>query len=74
MQLDKDDKTIVEPDILIVCDRNQITRRGIYGAPVFVIEILSESTKKERLLPEINEVSECRCTGNTGLLIRKRKK
>ena len=47
VQLDKDDKTIVEPDILIVCDRNQITRRGIYGAPDFVIEILSESTKKK---------------------------
>ena len=62
VQLDKDDKTIVEPDILIVCDRNQITRRGIYGAPDFVIEILSESTKEERLLPEINEVSKCRGT------------
>lgn len=47
VQLDKDDKTIVEPDILIVCDRNQITRRRIYGAPDFVIEILSESTKKK---------------------------
>ena len=47
VQLDKDDKTIVEPDILIVCDRNQITRRGIYGAPDFVIEILSENTKKK---------------------------
>lgn len=71
MQLDKDDKTIVEPDILIVCDRNQITRRGIYGAPDFVIEILSESTKKKDSYLKL-EVSEAGY-GNTGLLIRKRK-
>ncbi len=34
------------PDILIVCDRNQITPKGYNGVPRFVVETLSPSTAK----------------------------
>ena len=37
-------RTIVRPDLLVVCDRNKITRTGVRGAPDLVIEILSPST------------------------------
>lgn len=47
VQLDKDEWTIVQPDIMIVCDRKKITREGIYGAPDFVLEILSTSSRKK---------------------------
>ena len=43
VQLDSDDKTIVEPDVLVVCDRNKITKPRIVGAPDFIVEVLSPS-------------------------------
>lgn len=41
-----DDKTYVEPDISIVCDKNKITDKGINGAPDFIIEIVSPSSRR----------------------------
>lgn len=46
VQLDRDDKTMVQPDILVTCDRSKIKKRVIYGAPDFVAEILSPLTRK----------------------------
>lgn len=43
VQLDKDDKTMIQPDVLITCDRSKITFPRIVGAPDFIAEILSES-------------------------------
>lgn len=45
VQLDCDDKTIVQPDIFIICDREKLKRNVIYGAPDLVVEILSPSTQ-----------------------------
>jgi Uma2 family endonuclease len=41
-----DDKleTVVQPDIVVICDTSKIGTRGICGAPDLVIEILSPST------------------------------
>lgn len=47
VQLDMDDKTMVQPDILVLCDRSKLKKRSIYGAPDMVIEILSKSTWKK---------------------------
>ena len=38
---------MVQPDVLIVCDRDIVIRRCVYGAPDFVAEVLSPSTKKK---------------------------
>ena len=43
VQLDCDDKTIVQPDVMVVCDRSKITRSRIVGAPDLVVEVLSPS-------------------------------
>ena len=50
VQLDRDDKTIVQPDILILCDKQKLTRSRIVGAPDFIIEILSPSTFQKDLI------------------------
>lgn len=47
VQLDCDEYTMVQPDILIVCDPKKITDRCIVGSPDFVVEILSPSTRKK---------------------------
>ncbi len=36
---------MVEPDIMIICNRDLIRERSYYGAPDFVVEILSPSTR-----------------------------
>ncbi len=33
-------KTIVEPDISVICDKNKLTDRGCTGAPDWIIEIV----------------------------------
>ena len=47
VQLDCDNRTIVEPDVMIVCDRSKINRSRIFGAPDFVLEVLSPSTRNK---------------------------
>ena len=46
VQLDCDDRTMVQPDIALVCRNERITRKGIYGAPDFCIEVVSDSSRK----------------------------
>lgn len=46
VQLDCDDKTIVQPDLMIICDKDKVRRDKVYGAPDFIAEVLSPSTKK----------------------------
>lgn len=46
VQLTENDSDIVEPDVGIVCDRSRITGHGIVGAPDFIAEILSPSTRR----------------------------
>ena len=44
--LNENDKNYVEPDISVICDKNKITDKGCQGAPDWVIEIVSPSTKQ----------------------------
>ena len=41
---DRDDKTIVQPDVLVVCNPDKIHEKLIVGAPDFVAEIVSPSS------------------------------
>ena len=50
VQLDQDEKTMLQPDVLVVCDRSKITPRCVVGAPDFVMEVLSPSTMKKDIL------------------------
>ena len=44
LNADTKDNTVVEPDLIVVCDKSKITRKGIVGAPDMIVEILSPST------------------------------
>jgi Uma2 family endonuclease len=47
VQLDCDDKTMLEPDVMVVCDRDKIKEFGIYGAPDFILEVISKSSRQK---------------------------
>jgi len=36
--------TVVQPDVLVVCDEKKVSERGVRGAPDWVLEVLSPST------------------------------
>ena len=45
VRLDEDEYTSLIPDVLIVCDGEKVHDDAIYGAPDFVIEVTSPSTR-----------------------------
>lgn len=47
VQLDCDERTMVQPDVGIICDTDKIKKWGIYGAPDFLLEVISPSTKRK---------------------------
>ena len=49
-QQDEDDvDTVVQPDLLVICDRSRIRKNVVWGAPDLVVEILSPSTSRKDL-------------------------
>ena len=44
--LNNDAYTYVEPDISVICDKNKLDDKGCNGAPDWVIEIVSQNSKK----------------------------
>ncbi|MDR1735681.1 MAG: Uma2 family endonuclease [Oscillospiraceae bacterium] len=51
------DKTVVQPDVFVVCDKEKLNSRYCNGAPDLVIEVLSPSSK--RLDREIKKALYC---------------
>ncbi|WP_346698860.1 Uma2 family endonuclease [Catenibacillus scindens] len=43
--LNNDDETYVEPDISVICDKSKLDEKGCHGAPDWVIEIVSPSSR-----------------------------
>ena len=46
LNADKGDDTVVQPDLIVVCDPEKIGKTSINGTPDLIIEIFSSSTKK----------------------------
>ncbi|MBO5304016.1 MAG: Uma2 family endonuclease [Lachnospiraceae bacterium] len=44
--LNADDTTYVEPDISVICDNDKLIDKGCNGAPDFIIEIVSPSSRR----------------------------
>jgi len=43
-EADEETDTVVQPDVLVVCDRSKLDERGMRGAPDWVCEVLSPAT------------------------------
>lgn len=50
--------TIVQPDILVICDHKKIDKHGIKGAPDLIIEILSPSNFRHDRIVKLNLYNE----------------
>lgn len=46
--------TVVQPDLLVVCDLSKLDNNGCKGAPDLIIEILSPSTRQHDRLTKLN--------------------
>ena len=54
VKLFEDDKTIVEPDISVICDPNKLTDKGCTGAPDWIIEIVSPGNPAHDYVRKLN--------------------
>jgi Uma2 family endonuclease len=41
---DNTDDTVVQPDVMVVCDPDKVSEKGVTGPPDLVIEVLSDAT------------------------------
>ncbi len=44
--LSDDDRNLVEPDVSVICEKEKLDEKGCHGAPDWVIEVVSPSSKK----------------------------
>ena len=58
IQLDCDEKTMVQPDVAILCDDDKVKRWGVYGAPDFVLEVISPSTRRKDYTKKLSKYME----------------
>ncbi len=58
VQLDCDNKTMIQPDVLIVCDPKKVRNFGVLGAPDFVLEVISPSSKEKDMLTKLAKYME----------------
>jgi Uma2 family endonuclease len=49
-EADEEIETVIQPDIIVVCDINKLDDRGCRGAPDIIIEVISPQTAKKDLI------------------------
>lgn len=48
-------KNVVQPDIIVICDTENINERGRYtGIPAMVVEVLSDSTRQKDMMKKLD--------------------
>lgn len=58
VQLDLDDKTMVEPDLIVFCKTDVLINKCFRGAPELVCEVLSPSTRRKDLTLKMRKYRE----------------
>jgi len=47
-------KTVVQPDLVVICDPSKLDEKGCQGAPDLIMEILSPSTASKDYIAKLN--------------------
>lgn len=50
---DEQIRTVVQPDVLVVCDLDKLDQRGMRGGPDWIAEVLSPSTASHDLIVKL---------------------
>lgn len=58
VRLDCDDKTMVVPDITVICEKDKLTEQYLDGAPDLVVEVLSPSTRRKDMTLKLSKYAE----------------
>ncbi len=59
LEYDKGDRTVLQPDLLVVCDREKLNNeKSVLGAPDFVLEVLSPSSRKKDMSLKLGKYRE----------------
>ena len=58
VRLDCDDKTMLVPDISVICEKDKFTEQYFDGAPDLVVEVLSPSTRKKDMTLKLSKYAE----------------
>ena len=54
LNADTKDNTVVQPDLLVVCDKSKLDGKSVVGAPDMVVEILSPSSASHDMIRKYN--------------------
>ncbi len=63
--LNADDSIYLEPDLSVICDKKKLTDKGCYGAPDWIIEIVSPTSRQRDYNNYSNTIAQAFV--NTGL-------
>lgn len=55
LNADKGDDTVVQPDVVVICDRTKLVGTGCIGAPDLIMEILSPATASRDKVLKYNQ-------------------
>ena len=55
VRLDQDDRTMVQPDLLVICRKEDLRSSYTDGAPDFVLEVISPSTGRKDYIIKLNK-------------------
>lgn len=55
VRIDQDNKTMVQPDVMILCDNSKLKRKEIFGAPDFCLEVISPSSRLKDSVIKLNK-------------------
>ena len=53
--LNDDEYDFFEPDVCVICDPSKVDEKGCHGAPDWVIEVVSESTRSRDYMTKLNK-------------------
>ncbi len=55
VQLDKDNRTMLQPDLYVVCGEIDLNASSFFGAPDLTVEVLSPSSRSHDMLLKLNK-------------------
>ncbi len=55
VQLDRDNKTMVQPDVMLCCESAQQSGARIFGAPAFIAEVISPSSHERDIFLKLRK-------------------